>query len=228
MVIRNPFAAREQKTENTQRAETPVYEAPAYVVPQTGAYGVPSINEGSPYNDEFGWGPKLRTSATETPSAQRLQQIPRRDFRPNPVRPPQEFWEPIDRDRRNRHSVETVDADGWTELKGEKRAARDPREIPPPENRPTMKMAPRTYSFTRPFDQTIAREFNGMHFSMADHRRNYEILGMAPIRTSRNTFRIEPVPWDQDIVDLPPHSSYTPDARLRGSEVPAANRSWRL
>lgn len=234
MASLNPFAARETATD-PKRADVQISVAPEYVVPQMGAYGVPSINEGSPYNDEFGWGPELHTSTTDVPSAQRLKTVPRRDFRPDPVRPPQEFWSPIAADVAKRHSVEDIDADGWQERKGvnpgDKRWADNPRRTPPPEPRLTSLMAPRTYSFTRPFDQHAAREFNGTHFSMADHRRNYEILGMSPVRTMRNTYRIEPTPWDQDIVDLPPvnnNSNAMPEARLRGVEIPAARRTWRL
>lgn len=235
MALYNPFAAKETKTD-AQRADVPVAVPPVYAVPQSGAYGVPSINEGSPYNDEFGWGPKLHTSAQETPSAQRLQQIPRRDYRPEPTRPSESetgFWGRLDEDKETRHSVERVDADGWTERKGvfpgDKRWADNPRRTPPPETRLTMLMAPTTYSFTRPFDVSSARQFNGTHFSMADHRRNYEILGMSPVRTMRNTYRMEPAPWDQDIVDLPPtNQAPIPEARLRSVELPAGSRSWRL
>lgn len=229
----NPFASREPKTD-PRRADMAIEEPPSYAVPQHGAYGVPSLDEGSPYNDEFGWGPKLKTSAVETPSAQRLQQIPRRDYRPNPPDPSESdtgFWGQLDADKQRRHSVEHVDADGWTESKGimagEKRWKDNPRSIPPPESRPTQMMAPTTYSFTRPFDQHSARQFNGTHFSMADHRRNYEILGMAPVRSMRNTYRIEPTPWDEDIVDLPPDSAGIPQARIRAVEAPYGSRSFR-
>jgi hypothetical protein len=169
----------------------------------------------------------------ETPSAQRLGTIPRFDFSQNPVRPPEEYFDKRDADKKQRHSVEHQDADGWTESKGilptDMRWEYNPRLKPPPEPRKTSVMAPTTYSFTRPFMDGFARTFNGTHFSMADHRRNYEILGMAPTRTPRNTYRIEPTPWDVDIVDLPP--SYEPDAvqaRLRGVEVPGSGRAMRL
>jgi hypothetical protein len=227
MALRSPFTSREPKVD-PKRADMQIESPPTYAVPAMGSYSAPTLEEGSPYNDEFGWGPKLRTSAQEIPSAQRLQQIPRRDMRPNPVRPPEEWYDTRDADTAKRHSVETVDADGWTELKGQKRWAPNPRSIPVPESRPTQQMAPRSYSFTRPFDQHAAREFNGTHFSMADHRRNYEILGMSPVRTMRNTYRIEPIPWDGNIVDLPPEESFLPEARLRGVELQAPNRSRRL
>jgi hypothetical protein len=228
----NPFTARETRTD-PERADVPVMEVPQYAVPQHGAYSVPSLESGSPYNDEFGWGPKLRTSPTEIPSAQRLGTIPRRDYRPEPVRPPGEFWDRLDADEKSRHSVEHVDADGWQERKGitpaDRRWADNPRRNPPPESRITQAMAPTTYTFTRPFDQHAARQLNGTHFSMADHRRNYEILGMAPIRSSRNTYRSEPTPWDVDIIDVGPDAEPTvPQARLSSVELPYSSRSYRL
>lgn len=102
-----------------------------------------------------------------------------------------------------------------------------------------MKMAPTRYSFTRPFDQLnriygdaqvgTARQMNGQHFSMADNRRTYDILGMEPARRSRrNTFRLMPAPWDADIVDLPPADSGPINGRVRSVEVPYQSRSYRL
>lgn len=230
----NPYASRETQVDSL-RADMQITAVPEYVIPQMGSYGAPPITEGSPYNDEFGWGPTLRTTAQEIPSAQRLKVIPDHDFRPDGNRPPEEFWRPIGAENVKRHTVEQVDADGWGELKGihntDRRWAPNPRSTPPPEPRPTTMMSPSSYSFTRPFDQHSARQFNGTHFSMADHRRNYEILGMSPARTMRNTYRIEPTPWDQDIVDLPPAGSVNaamPEARLRGVEVAPTRRSWRL
>lgn len=231
----NPYATRETRTD-PQRADTPISVAPTYVVPQMGAYGAPTLDEGAPYTKEFGWGPKLRTSPTEIPSAQRLKTIPRWDFRPDPVRPPEEgFYDNRDADTEQRHSVESIDADGWSTPAGinpgDKRWADNPRRTPPPEPRLTNRMAPRSYTFTRPFDQHAARQFNGEHFSMADHRRNYEILGMSPVRTMRNTYRIEPTPWDENIVDMPPSDNNAdglPSARLRGVELSYPQRTWRL
>ncbi|HVI71471.1 MAG TPA: hypothetical protein VM656_08305 [Pyrinomonadaceae bacterium] len=232
MAWRNPFAAREVPTD-PQRADMQIMEPPTYAVPQHGAFSVPSVESGAPYNDEFGWGPRLRTSPTEIPSAQRLQTIPTYDRRPPPAQPPERFWDKLDADDEKRHAVEDIDANGWTERKGvfptDKRWADNPRRYPPPEPRVTSQLAPRSYSFTRPFDQHAARTLNGTHFSMADHRRNYEILGMAPIKRPRNTYRLEPVPWDIDVVDMAPvNEPTTVQARMTSVELPPASRSYRL
>lgn len=231
----NPFATRETVSEtDPQLAGAPKPTVPEYAVPQHGSYAVPSIHAGGPHNKDFGWAPGQRVpapSATEYPSAQRLQTIPRYSFTPNPEDPPEKWYGYRDADEKHRHSVEDIDADGWTELKGvgpnDRRWEPNPRSVPQPETRPTQQMAPRSYSFVRPFDTGYARTFNGFHFSMADHRRNYEILGMAPVSSRRNTFRAEPVPWDTDIVDMPEdNETATPYYRLQSPDLPPQRR-WR-
>jgi len=218
----------------TTRETTDISAIPVYAVPQQRAYAAPPLEEGDAYNDEFGWGPHVGTpSTTDVPAAQRLRTIPRIDMRPDPVRPPEEWYDRRDADTAQRHSVESVDANGWPINKGvnpgDKRWADDPRRTPPAEPRWTQGIGPSTYSFTRPFDQGYARTFNGNHFSMADHRREYEILGMEPVRSRRNTYRIEPGPWDVGVVDLPPDNGESlPQARVRSVEVPYPRQSYRL
>ncbi len=219
MKMRNPWASAKVGGREDAPPDRPVQQTNRFAAPAGDA----------PYLDALGWGPSLiaRGSAVETPSAQRIGSIPRADFRPIPQRPPEEFWDTIDRDDARRHSVESVTGNGWTEQKGSKRWAPNPRETPPPEPRVTSQLAPRSYSFTRPFDQHARRLFNGMHFSMADHRRTYPIYGMRPPMTPRNTYRIEPTPWDENIVDLPPDYGIA-SQRLRSVDVPSPSRSFRL
>lgn len=216
-------------------AETDIATVPVYAMPQQRAYAAPALEEGDAYNDEFGWSPTVgRASTTETPSAQRVQSIPRIDFVPDPTKPPEQgFYAQRDADEKKRHSVEDQNATGWREQKGvnpgDIRWALNPRMFAPPEPRVTSALSPRTYAFTRPFDQHSARQFNGNHFSMASFRRDYEILGMAPVRTARNTYRLEPTPWDIDVVDLPPTNvDDRPVDRIRSVEVPPARTSYRL
>lgn len=202
---------------------------------QYGAFAVPALEEGAPYVDDpgNGWAPPVYRMP---PGGS--QQV--YDYRADPAHP-RDTYRYRDADDSRRHSVEDQDADGWQEQKGGsgKAIAPDPRRNPPPEDRLTMKMAPRSYSFTRPFDQLnrsygdaqvgTARQLNGVHFSMADHRRTYDILGMAPAqRTRRNTYRLMPPPWDTNLVDLPPEMEL-PNARVRSVEIPpSGNRSYRL
>lgn len=185
-------------------------------------YAAPSL-EDNPYPDVHGWAP----APNRTDADQRLGRIPSRSFRLG-GESSEAFYETRHADTAIRHSVEFLDADGFEIVKGELRRAPDPRWTPPRESRPTQRMSPHTYVFTRPFDQHSARRFNGSHFSMADHRRDYDILGMAPVRQRRNTSYRIPAPWDTDLVDEPVEM----DVRPQGIPVidlpPPSNRSFRL
>lgn len=227
---------------NTEHGD--ISDVPQYAMPNHGSYASPSLEEGDAYTDSFGWSAGLRTSTVETPSAQRVGSFPRMDMRPNPQRPVEEEWRKRDADDAQRHSVEDVTANGWQTpagiAPGQTRFAPNPRSVPVAESRITSRLAPRGYSFTRFFDQFnrthdgdpltgSARTFNGEHFSMADHRRTYDVEGFAPVRTPRNTYRIEPTPWDTNIVDMPAdNGAEIPAARIRSVEIPAGTRSWRL
>lgn len=222
--------------------------APVYVAPSAySSYAAPDIAEDAPYTDTFGWAPSLRLSPEGIPDTSRLGTQPRREYRPDPVRPPEEFWDKLDADKEVRYSVETQDADGWTETKdypgyplassGANRWAANPRSTPPAEPRKTQQLAPRSYSFLRPFMTGQAkmgeRHLNGIHFSMADHKREYDIMGMAPQRRpgngTRNTYRLEPGPWDMDLTDKTAENQQMPLAEsLPTVDVAYQSRSWRL
>lgn len=201
-------------------------------------YAVPDDeNANAPYNNPLGWSPSLRTAPDGLPDSERLGVTPIRDYRGGqPENPPEVFYDQIDADKAERSSVETVDANGWQEKQGvnagETRWAPNPRSVPSPLSRVTQLLSPSSYSFTRPFGTGTpkigAKQFTGEHFSMADHRRNYEIHGMQPVRSSRNTYRLDPTPWDIDIVDKGPETNYTPDATIVSTPAPYPDRSWRL
>lgn len=199
-----------------------------------GAFAVPPLEAGGPGNNPMGWAP---------PVYQRPGNQPMPDYRTNPTLPPQATWRPRDADKAQRSAVETQDADGWTESKGinpgDRRWAENPRLNVPEEPRLTSKMSPSRYSFTRPFDQFnrnypdalvgTSRQFNGQHFSMADHRRDYPILGMEPAKKSmRSTYRLMPPPWGDNLVDLPPLQTPLASAHVRPVDVPRTGRSYRL
>ena len=178
------------------------------------------------YATSFGW------AADGKPDPDRLVKRTRVDRRAI-LRDVFGWWRKYAADTDARHSVEKVDADGMTERKGGsgKPVADNPRRTPPPESRLTQLMSPHRYSFERPFDQTIARQFNGQHFSMANNRRTFEIGGMGPVNPARNTYRIEPKPWDTDIVELPPEADYVPNGRYASPGITTADqptRAWRL
>lgn len=216
------------------------FDVPEYSVPLPGSYAAP---EGGAPVATMGWAPSFRAAPDSFPDTTRLGTATRQTTVSDGGGDPVEFYRPLDADDARRHSVEYQDADGWEETKdypgfpsasaGANRFARNPREIPPPEPRPTSRMAPRTYLFTRPFMTGLPKEgdrsLNGIHFSMADHRRTYDVLGMAPVRSWRNTYRLDPSPWDQGIVDMPPANA-TPDLREAPLtvDVDYQSRSWRL
>lgn len=216
------------------------YTAPEQIPTREDAYaplgpraGFVADSDPAPYTDAGdAWAPRLDSELFGAGTdAHRLRTQPTRDFRPNPHASPETgFYPQRDADTRTRHSVETVDADGWTERQGGsgKRAAPHPESNRPADTRPTMSMAPRSYSFLRPFDKHAARSLTGQHFSMADHRREYDILGMEPPRTARNTYRIDPAPWDANMMDVPA-STVPANHSVRAVEVPPArNPAHRL
>jgi hypothetical protein len=220
----SPFTAR-------QRVDSGV---PAYVLPTSAAYAAPSLEGGSK-----GWNRSpiaaystpLRDGLGSTPDQMRLKEINQYNDQPTPGRPEVEFYQGKDTDHIRRYSIEYVHADGWEEKKSRYKRGDDPRWDPVPESRPTQKMAPVSWIYTRPFDQDIKRTLNGTHFSMADHRRNYPVYGMAPVVNRRNTYRVDPTPWDTSQVDMPPNPSVI-NGLIRNIEVPlttaVTNRSWRV
>jgi hypothetical protein len=201
---------------------------------------VTATESGGYHNSPTGaWAPGLTQQPGGYPDPHRTQQLDTKDYRPTPLTSAPERWwlgpKGPGAEEQGRHTaIEHVDADGWTMQRpvwGAKRAAPDPRRTPPPETRLTQSMSPSRYWFTRPFDQHAARRLNGLHFSMADHRRDYPIMGMQPVTARRNTYRLDPPPHDIDIVDEPAVSSFdtTPNQRLQQVELPlSSNRSWRL
>jgi hypothetical protein len=199
------------------------------------AYAAPDVHKDAPYNDEFGWSVHTGLSVDNTPDAMREMGFPVRETRP-PGNAPQAFYRTQDVDEKSRESVTDQDANGWNEQKDRYKIGPNPRENPPPETRLTEQLSPRRYSFTRPFDQLSkgngARSLNGQHFSMADHRRNYDILGIRPWSAHRNTYRVDPAPWDADMYDVPPTSTEGTfvNGRVQAVDIPyeSGNRSYRL
>lgn len=183
------------------------------------------------------WAPTLTPGTGRIPDNRRMQRIPLYQYRPPANVAPEQWWNgphgPGQEQIARHRAVETQDADGWEMTRGltyetNKRAAPDPRRTPPPEPRLTNKMAPTTYSYTRPFNKGTSERLNGNHFSMADHRRTYDVYGMAPVYSRRNTYRADPLPWDTNIVDQAPAYQPTP-GRINAVEVAdSAGRSWRL
>jgi hypothetical protein len=170
---------------------------------------------------------------------------------PVPNRPPEEWYGRNSYNVTLRHAAEHIDGDGWTEDRQGRsgialgtpngtRFARNPREVPPTPERVTDRMSPSRYAFWRNMGVGTPKlsgqlRFNGEHFSMADHRRDYPILGTQPARKpgagTRNTYRLPPVPWDANVVDMPPSpASGLPQATIEAAPVTNVygSRSGRL
>lgn len=77
----------------------------------------------------------------------------------------------------------------------------DPRWSPPSVDRMTAHLNPMGYSFTRPYDQDMERELDGVHLSLAMNRRAYTLTGSAGLASPwNNSYRIEPPTNDDTAV----------------------------
>lgn len=177
-----------------------------------------------------GWAPTLAPRVGNTPDPQREELMPRQDRRAN-LRDFFGWWRKYDADTASRESVVTQQTTGATERKGRLNRAPDARWTSPAEARPTQQLNPHTYFFQRPYQQRFARRFAGDHFSLADNRRAYDILTQSAIPHWRTTYRLEPTPWDNNMVDeVPDSSAAMPSARMPAANIPltSSQRSYRL
>lgn len=95
---------------------------------------------------------------------------------------------------RQRQSIEKQSATPWhIQAQRDNQPAPDPRWTPPETVRYTSNMSPTSYLFTRPYDQDIERENNGVHLSLADNRRAYMLGGSAGTASAwNNSYRLDP------------------------------------
>lgn len=191
---------------------------------------VPEVGN-TEYIFPLGWATRLKRSISGTPDAQREEFQRTLTVRPDGNEAPQSFYGPIDAETRRRESVTETNAVGWHEVQSQYVMGPDPRWNPPMQTRMTASMSPASYTFQRPFDQLEkgngARQLNGQHFSMADHRRNFPIAGMAPAQTYRNTYRASPAPWDANMYDATPGQDLT-NGVVQSVEAPSSTRNYRL
>lgn len=194
----------------------------SYAAPTGNApYGLP----GNPFATRLEW------DRDSTPDPTRLQREPITDARVDPVAP-RSWWRrrAVDRDARESVQHQTgIEAEAQGPAK---RFAPNPGSIRPANNRWLQGTSPNTYSFTRPFTGMTPHRFNGVHFSMADHKRYpNEIYGMSAARQPRMTYRadIGTVSWGEQVVDKGVAVDYTVDETYEVQDVPVtANRSYRL
>jgi len=204
--------------------------------PGTPQYAAPTAgNTQYVFSPVSAWSALLRSFPGGVPDPGRNKTLPLREYGPDGGQPPAEWYlgqnGPGRVEQTQHTALEHVDADGWQRfqpVKGTKRAAPDPRRSPPTPERVTDGLSPSSYTFSRQFDQRFAHRLTGQHFSMADHRRNYPILGMAPTPFRRNTYRIDPAPWDTHIVDYDPVSAPQPGRIVSHDITGAVHSSYRL
>lgn len=201
-----------------------------------GRYSVPDIPEST--NPEYleGYSPEL--AAGGSPNGAKLPDDIRIGRRKPPPNSPQDQrvyrrrWSDFFRRTADEHT--SVD---WT-VKQETAQPAPPRvpewTQPRLPIRPTATMSPAGYRFTRPWHiprniKDALGEDAVQHVSMADHRRNYEILGMKPQGgTGVNTYRAPVRPWDEARF-VPPTPQGPPSPM--GTPVPGlfnAPRAYRL
>lgn len=151
-------------------------------------------------------------------------------LRPPGDEPPEEWYADRASDLNFRNSVEQINGNNITSFVQQIPRGDDPRWIPPAVSRITSYNSPTNgYSMTRPYDQDVARHFDGNHFSMADNLRTYAIGGQTPVKRGRNTYRLTPPTLDATSVDMA--SLQTPDSQpaIYVSPVPGnSGRSYRL
>lgn len=108
----------------------------------------------------------------------------------------------------------------------------EPNNNPPDDPRPVH--AGIGYTFYRDWVDAIrdSQGFSGDHISLADNKVILPVGGMRPNyeRNKRNTFRLEPTPWDSNLVDLysDPSKNQTPPADPVVPIDTTHSRSYRL
>lgn len=191
-------------------------------------YAVPDIPESTDPEYTLGFSPQLK--ADGSPDGSMLPDDIRTGHREPPPNDPNQhgYNDHRSREFRSRHSVEFY-SEGWHTKQEKIPAPRVPRweqELAP--TRPTADRSPSNYLFQRPWHiprniKDALGEEATAHFSLADHRRKYEIMGMRPQgRLGTNTYRASPRPWDENLF-VAPQATDTPSPM----GVPG-NRSHRL
>jgi hypothetical protein len=179
-----------------------------------GRYAVRDIPESTDPEYTTGFSPEL--AATGSPDGTKLPD----DIRVGTRNPPPN--DPNTRevnDRRYsefhfRHSVEQTDV-GWKVRQQKVPGGQNPlwyqERVP---IRPTADASPTGYQFRRPWHiprniKDAVGEDAVAHFSMADHRRAYEIYGQKPQGgMGTNTYRSPVRPWDETLF-IPPQAADT-------------------
>lgn len=218
--------------------------APVQLVPQTAPpSGAPNMNYAMPGAGQTNWGrtpyvptgsgfaPNLNQRVGATPDPMRTKQMPQQESYPDPgLQGPGEWYYGVHGNANDRLARARAETEVAAPIPGIvptiERFAPDPKSVRQPQYRATQRNSPSTWSFTRPFDQRMARRLNGNHFSMADHRRNYPIYGMEAAQPWRSTVITQPAPWGQNLTVNAQSASYQPNPIIPTPDVGVPNRGW--
>lgn len=170
-----------------------------------GVYSVADIPETTDPEYRDGYSPVLKAGGS--PDGTNLPDDIRTQRREPPPNDPnqREYWRIRRSEFLERHSVENYNT-GWDVQQ---------YKVPPGQNplwtqerlpiRPTADNSPLNYTMSRPWHiprniKDAVGEHAVTHFSLADHRRLYEIYGMQPQgETGVNTYRHDTRPWDNNL-----------------------------
>lgn len=223
---RNSYAAPAPRTDGS--APNPAGD---FIWGGPGRYSVPGIYETTDPNYTTGFSPELKSGGSST-GAEQPDAIRIGSRKLNGPTAGGNYNDPKWRARQNVEKLERQTED-HTEEMWKVRQQRLPAPNVPiwkqerPPTRPTATNSPTGYYFQRPWHiprnvKDVLGEQATAHFSMADHRRKYEIMGQKPQgRIGVNTYRATPRPWDENLVIVPPSGP-----NVTGGI--AGNRAWRL
>jgi hypothetical protein len=169
-----------------------------------------------------------------TPDPTRVQRELPTDFRQSPTKP-RAWWARVVGERRAREAIQSYTAP-YREVTQDagmsgQRFARRAGETPPAPIRVTAELSPATGgNVLRPFTGRTPHRFNGIHFSLADHKRYDNVIyGMAAPTRARSTYRLDLVPWGMNVVDKPQDQDYVPDEMRTSPEITVGrSRAMRL
>ena len=223
----NAYSYQPQNAGEAPKAQKGLaYGRTAYAVPTEDVHA-PGFGDVPDYGD--GYAPALGTAASEGKYPDEIRTQKREPMFGGPRQ--EDIFLVRGEDDLRRRSDELNVATGWRE----QQAAMPVFGVFPEQvqdlqgTRPTAFMAPNNQYITVPYGEgkVPPPPMTGDHFSLADHRRKYEIYGMRPQGgTGVNTYRLSPKPWDTQLTYVPrPQPETAPGAS--GGSV-AGNRSYRL
>lgn len=197
-----------------------------YVWGGAGRYSVADIPESTDPEYTTGFSPSLAT--TGSPDGTMLPDDIRVGLREPPPNDPNRTDVNARRysEFHQRHSVEQTTV-GWKVQQRKKGIPVVPDWVQDPlPTRPTADSSPTGYQFQRPehrprnIKDAVGEEAVA-HFSLADHRRQFEIMGQKPQGgIGANTYRSPVRPWDESLF-IPPQAANAPSSFV-------GNRNYRL